>query len=282
MSARRDPRLFDRTRPLAMARFATLYEHEMAAGDPLTIIDGETGGDKGEIPLGIAVRLWVSGQAVYADDLRPTPFLSPEQEAARVVTLEPTGGGWYIISAPWLDEGVKVRGKEEAETRRDEIVKRGDTKGVTVTGGDGGWYEVAAPWADEPEKVQGQDAANARADELIAAGPPQGWRKLSAEEIAAAKDQDDLAAEARRIADEEVAKASAADQRSDALAAGFTDAEWDAVPEAERADALKAKQAEAAEGAKDAVSGSADADAPVVAEQPADDADAPVKGKTKK
>lgn len=276
MTVRRDPRLFDKTRGLVMARFATLYEHDMNAGDPLTIV-AERGDGKGEVELDMAIRLWLSGQAVYASDATATPQETPEQAAERLVVMEPMPGGYYLIRAPWLGEGEKIRGKDAANQRRAEIVAKGDTKGVTVTGGDGGWYEVKAPWIDEAEKVQGKDAAEARSDQLIAEGPPEGWVQLTDEEKAAiAKQKEEQAAalqaareEADRVAKEgrkadEAAIAAAKEREAEALKAratelGFTDEEWAAVAEADRAQALSDR--EAANAAKAAEEKAAPVDA---------------------
>lgn len=228
MTIRRDPRLFDKTRPLVMARFNSLYEHEMEAGDRLTIVE-ERGDAKGEVTLDIAIRLWLSGQANYESDWSPTPIETPEQEAERVVEIEPLPGGFYLIRAPW-QEAEKIRGKANAEARRAEIVERGDTKGVTYVSGDDGWYEVSAPWLDEPEKVEGEEAAVKRADELIAQGHPEGWRLLTPEEKEAAAEQARLADEARRIADEEAEKGRLADEAAIEAAAARDGNELESVP----------------------------------------------------
>ena len=207
----RDPRLFDRTKPLVMARTAQLYEHDVEPGDPLEIVD-EPSDAKGEITVDIAMRLWLSGQANYADAPEAVR-VAAQMAAANPVVVEDLGGGWYAITAPWLAQPEKVQGKDAAEERRQAIADKGDTKGVTVEGGDGGWYTITAPWLDEPEKVQGQDAANARADALIAEGPPAGWRLLTDEEKAAKAEQEALLAQANRTAQEEVEKAAERDRQ---------------------------------------------------------------------
>lgn len=204
MYNRREPRLFDPNLTLIMARQAPLYEHEMMPGDILNIVE-ERGDSPGDVTLDMAIRLWVSGWANYAagqgGGAEPPQPISPVQ-------IEGGAAGWYMITAPWLPEGERVRGKEAAERRRDEIEAKGDTKGVTVSGGDGGWYQVTAPWLEEPERIQGQDAANERADALIAEGPPDGWRLLTQEEKDA-KSAEDAENERVRVAAADEAEAGA-------------------------------------------------------------------------
>lgn len=231
-----NPRLFDRTRPLVMARFAQLLEHEMSAGDPLTIVDEPSG--KGEVTDDIALRLWLSRVAVYADQANPTPIETPQQEAERVVVMEELGGGWYLIRAPWLGEGVKVQGKDAADKLRAAFVAKGDTKGVTIEPLGGGWWAVQAPWLDDPTKVQGTDQAEHTADLLIAAGPPAGWRPLTAEEKQAAAEQASLLDEARAQAEADAAAAAEKDRLEQEAAAKARQ------EEAERAAAEAAAAAE--------------------------------------
>jgi hypothetical protein len=92
------------------------------------------------------------------------------------VQLRQTRPGYFEITAPWLDEPEKVRGKANADKRLAELRDAGeplDHHGVAVEGdGEGGWYEVTAEWLDEPVKVQGLDEAKAEAARLRSAGPP--------------------------------------------------------------------------------------------------------------
>ncbi|APZ81855.1 hypothetical protein vBEliSR6L_90 [Erythrobacter phage vB_EliS_R6L] len=93
------------------------------------------------------------------------------------VEVEEIGGGWYEISAPWLEEPVKEQGREAAEARQREIHEAGEPEthhGVTLTESEGGngYYDLTADWLDEPEKVHGEEAARERAAELRQAGPP--------------------------------------------------------------------------------------------------------------
>lgn len=96
------------------------------------------------------------------------------------VEVEEAGGGWYAISAPWLDEPEKVQGREAAEVRQREIHDAGEPEahhGVSLTESEGGngYYDVKADWLAEGEKVHGIDAARERAAELRAEGAPEGW-----------------------------------------------------------------------------------------------------------
>ncbi len=203
----RNPTTFKKDEPLVMARFAPLFGKPMHPGDPIDV-----GTNEGQVPVDTAIRLWITGFAVYAKNYTRTPVIDPAEENPTLVVLEDLGGGWYLITAPWMPEGEKVQGKDAAEARRQEIVDKGDTKGVTVTGGAGGWYVVDAPWLDEPEKVQGQDAANARADELITEGVPDGWAPLTDEQKA-----EKLEAE-QKAQQEEQDAATAAEQAAQAAA----------------------------------------------------------------
>ena len=163
MDRRLSPRYFDATKPLVTAKHTTINGVDHSAGDLI---------NPDEVEQGTRLRMWLVGRAKYQDDYRPTEVIDPAEEAKTLVTVEQSGGGWFLILAPWLSEPIKVQGKEAAEARADELRERGDTKGVEVTGGAGGWFEVTAPWLAESEKIQGEEAANARADELIVQGPP--------------------------------------------------------------------------------------------------------------
>lgn len=83
--------------------------------------------------------------------------------------IEESGGGWYQITAPWLDEPEKVQGREAASARQLEIHSAGapetndDNAGEGGEGGDQGdqtGTEGAPPPADGE---QGADANSANA-----------------------------------------------------------------------------------------------------------------------
>lgn len=111
----------------------------------------------------------------------------PGAPGAGPVQMTETGGGYYEITAPWLDEPEKVRGKAKAEARQTELAEAGeplDHHGVSITESGGGWYEVAAEWAEEPQKVQGMEEAQRVATQLRAEGaPPEHYTLVTVEPI---------------------------------------------------------------------------------------------------
>jgi hypothetical protein len=72
---------FDPTRPLTMAKFKTVDGFPVTPGTPLFIV--ETPSKSGEVTELMARRLHAKGNAVYADDFRPTPVETEEQARAR-------------------------------------------------------------------------------------------------------------------------------------------------------------------------------------------------------
>lgn len=90
-------------------------------------------------------------------------------EGGTEVEIEESGGGWYAISAPWLDEAENVQGREAAEKRQREIHDAGrpvvpeNAIEADAAGGDSG---------DAPE----QNAAKAQSDasEVRPDAPPEG------------------------------------------------------------------------------------------------------------
>lgn len=181
-----DPRSFDPNRPLVMAGFNTINGFAMTAGERITIADEPT--ERGEVTLDTAARLWSGGKFVYQEEARPTPVESPQDAARRLVTVEDLGGGWYLVLAPWLEQGEKIQGEEAANKRRDELIEGGqpidtsDTATIRTPAtpaetdpltrfsfseqGSNGWYEVTGPGLDEPLKIRGEDAALAKVREL--------------------------------------------------------------------------------------------------------------------
>lgn len=77
-------RTFDPARPLVMAQFRTVLGHGLNAGTALTVTDEPSAA--GEVDEALARRLWNGGLAMYADEARPTPVETPEQEQARLAT----------------------------------------------------------------------------------------------------------------------------------------------------------------------------------------------------
>jgi hypothetical protein len=74
---------FDPARPLILTKFKTIHGFRPHVGQPLTIVDEPA--KEGDVTEAMARRLHKSGIAVYAEDFRPTPVETPEQEAARLV-----------------------------------------------------------------------------------------------------------------------------------------------------------------------------------------------------
>lgn len=109
--------------------------------------------------------------AEIRDEGPPLGFI----EGGSPVSIDEQGGGWYAVSAPWLDEPEKLQGREAAEARQRELHAEGEPEhhhGVAVLQRENGWYEVRADWDGEGENVRGEEAARARAAELREAGPP--------------------------------------------------------------------------------------------------------------
>lgn len=97
------------------------------------------------------------------------------------VEVEQTGGGWYQITAPWLDEPEKAQGREAAEQRQREIHAAGEPdnyKGVTLTAGENGWYVITLDGSDTEVKVHGEDKAREAAATLRAGGMIEGEGEL--------------------------------------------------------------------------------------------------------
>ena len=181
-----DPRTFDRTRPLAMGKFATIHGHDLNVGAPVKIVDGEPE-NPGDLTLDEATHLWAGGRIVYSEMARPTAVETPEQAAERLTDMEPLGDGKFLIRAPWLTESLTITGEEAAQTRRGEVVEEGvalyrntaevagEDAAAGAIGGDGwsmteagsnGYYEITGPGLDQPEKVRGKANAEQRLAEL--------------------------------------------------------------------------------------------------------------------
>lgn len=152
---------FDPNREFVAARGFTFAGVPHAAGDPF---------DKAAADRTRLAMLYESRMINFApEDAKP----------ADPVQIVQVSGGYYNVSAPWLDEPIRARGKAKMEEAAAQLRADGPPLGwiaggteTTVSGGEGGWYEVNAPWLDEPEKVQGREAAEARQRELHDAGEP--------------------------------------------------------------------------------------------------------------
>jgi hypothetical protein len=197
---------FDPSREFVAARGFTFAGTTHGSGDPF---------DKAAATPSRLAMLYESRMINFApEDTKP----------ADPVQVVQVSGGYYNVSAPWLDEPIRARGKAKMEEAAAQLRADGPPLGwiaggtqTTVSGGEGGWYEVTAPWLDEPEKVQGREAAEARQRELHAAGEPDshhgvtltagdnGWFEVKA----------DWADEAEKVHGEEAARDRAAELRAE-------------------------------------------------------------------
>ena len=201
-------------------------------------------------------------------------------EGGTEVEIDDLDGGWYEISAPWLEEPEKVQGREDAEKRQREIHDEGEPishHGVTLdlAAGDNGYFDVQAAWLAEPEKVHGAEAATARAAELREEGPPEGWSPEQG--LAASGDAGEDTGEQGGEAPADPDAAQTADNGSDGQpgdASGSDDQQANAV-KSETDTADNAAQ-DGSDQADDQTDG-AQADKPEQAESdaPADQAEAP-------
>lgn len=72
---------FDPTRRLTMAKFKTVDGFPLTAGTPLVIVEEPRA--NGEVTELMARRLHAKGNAVYAEDFRPTPVETDDQARSR-------------------------------------------------------------------------------------------------------------------------------------------------------------------------------------------------------
>lgn len=115
-------------------------------------------------------------------------------EGGSAVTVEGGEGGWYEVNAPWLDEPLKVQGREAAEAEQQKLHAAGEPDsyaGYTLTEGENGWWKItrADDDAEEPValNVQGEDnareaVAKLRAgEEIEGTALPAEWAPAPAE-----------------------------------------------------------------------------------------------------
>lgn len=213
---------FDPKLPLVAARSFDYEGRPYKAGDPFPHPEAKTP-DPRKLPTLYGSRLVNHGQAVAVAPVDP-------------VQMEATPGGWYTITAPWLDEPMRVRGKVLAERAAQKLRDDGEPlthHGVTLTEGDNGWWEVKADWASEAEKVHGEADARARAAELRAEGPPPDPRT----EVTIAEDGDAFMVnapwleQALSFESREAAEIAAGGLRGDGPPDG-----WEPAPESEPAE----------------------------------------------
>jgi hypothetical protein len=123
---------FDPKRRLVMATFKTVLGHNLPAGTALTITDEPSA--RGEVDEALARRLYASSNAVYAEDHRPTPVETPEQEKARLAREALRDGGPADELTPTDDLVVHPDGHPKAgkKVTKDDLLEIAGREGVTV------------------------------------------------------------------------------------------------------------------------------------------------------
>lgn len=89
----------------------------MDEADGVTVVEGENGWYTLQ-----ASWLGEDGEKVHGADAAQARAVEVREAGdTKGVTYTHTGGGNYAVSAPWLDEPVKVKGKEAAEEKAKEL-----------------------------------------------------------------------------------------------------------------------------------------------------------------
>lgn len=119
------------------------------------------------------------------------------------VEVEEAGGGWFHITAPWLDEPEKVQGREAAEERQRELHDAGapaDEDDQDAPEGEGAGEGGENADDDNPDKSESEQAAGGDAgegsgtdDAEQAADAGEAGEAASADEAEAGKSNDDPA-----------------------------------------------------------------------------------------
>lgn len=153
---------FDPRRPLVAARAFTYHGKRFAKDDPFPT----EGIDPRVRKKFYEGRFLSHGEGTVAD----------QAAAADPVKLEPQPGGFYLVSAPWLDEPERIKGKAKAERRAAQLREDGEPDyhhGVAIEQGENGWWSVQADWmGDNAYNIHGEEAAREQAASLRAEGPP--------------------------------------------------------------------------------------------------------------
>lgn len=124
-------------------------------------------------------------------------------EGGSEVEIEEHGGGWYEITAPWLDEAEKVQGREAAEARQREIhdagrpeAEGGETPPEGADAGEGGQQASET----NPANAESEQAASGAADDQP--GPDDAEQGDDADKAAQAGAGEAAAAEAGKSDDD--------------------------------------------------------------------------------
>lgn len=126
---------FDPTRPLTMAKFKTVDGFGVPVGTPLVIVDEPRA--LGEVTEASARRLHAKGNAVYADDFRPTPVETEEQAKAREASIALADAGLPVIEGDGSDlteqESLELVPPADLVTWQDDDADLGKVAGDRVT-----------------------------------------------------------------------------------------------------------------------------------------------------
>lgn len=124
-------------------------------------------------------------------------------EGGSEVEIEEHGGGWYEITAPWLDEAEKVQGREAAEARQREIHDAGrpaaegdETPPEGADAGEGGQQASET----NPANAESEQAASGAADDQ--SGPDDAEQGDDADKATQAGAGEAAAAEAGKSDDD--------------------------------------------------------------------------------
>lgn len=160
---------FDPKRALIAARAFPYLGVAYKAGEPFPGLDGQ-----GNPPPGFKLRTLYGSRLV--DHGEGTAAEAGPPADADQVTIEAQPGGFYLISAPWLDESERIKGKVKAERRAAALREDGEPDyhhGVRVEEGENGWWSVQADWTGDNEyNIHGEEAAREQAAKLRSEGPP--------------------------------------------------------------------------------------------------------------
>jgi hypothetical protein len=124
---------FDPKRRLVMASFKTVLGHSLPASTPLVIVDEPSA--RGEVDEAMARRLYAGGLAVYAEDHRPTPVETPDEEKARLAAealreAGPAGDG--LTPTDDLVVHPDDHPKAGKKVTKDDLLEIAENEGVTV------------------------------------------------------------------------------------------------------------------------------------------------------
>ena len=149
---------FNLNRSYVVARDFTFEGHDFKVGDPFPPADGSI-----EVSARLLERQY-SSRAINMVPLDEAPADPAATENPDPITIETQPGGYYLISAPWLDAPERVRGKAAMTEMADKMRAEGEPAthhGVTVQQNADGVWEVIAEW--DPENIAAStDEASAR------------------------------------------------------------------------------------------------------------------------